>query len=128
MKLSKDTSISIGAYPTLLPSYAQGPTTDRTRVRNAIVEDRWRDLATQRASRTVAELAEGFKDVSFVSHGVQKTLAEDVREVGDSRELAQGLQHVIEEREGIEEARSPEFHDEGEEETGQRWYHSGFDL
>ncbi|CAO1622128.1 unnamed protein product [Parajaminaea phylloscopi] len=131
VQLSPDTSMSIGAYPTLLPSYAQGPVTDRMQVRNAVAEDNWRDLAAQRAYRTVAEVAEGVRDVSLAAQDVKETVAEGTREVQEGRKLAEQLHHVATEREEIDEAREQELRDEGEE-VGQgkteRWYHAGFDL
>lgn len=129
IQLSPDTSMSIGAYPTLLPSYAQGPATERTRTRNAIAEDRWRDLAVQRAYRTIAEVTEGVHDVAEAGRGVASAVSEGHRELREGRSLAKDLRHVAEERGEIEEARRTEQRENGEEmEEPDRWYHPGFDL
>ncbi|PWN30903.1 hypothetical protein BDZ90DRAFT_229893 [Jaminaea rosea] len=121
--LSPDTSLSIGAYPTLLPSYAQGPTTQRTRIRNAVVRNEWQGELKQRADETLEELGGAVAGVKVAARGVGEGVGE-VREMArESRELAGELREVRQEREEIID---DEEVDRGEREP--EWYHPGFDL
>ncbi|CAO1636147.1 unnamed protein product [Sympodiomycopsis kandeliae] len=125
-----DISISIGAYPSLLPSYAQGGSTRRTRVRNAVVQNEWQEILKSRADETIGEIANGVQGVKSViqqgAHAGKEFKAEVLDQVD---QVAQQVNEVTAERREIEHARE-EDHQQVDETRGEEfeWYHQGFDL
>lgn len=128
---SDDISISIAAFPTLLPTYAQGPETTRVQVRNAVVQNEVKQLVKNRADETLAELAVGASAVKSTAKQA-RDLAVDAKDgIQEARDLAGHLDHIADERDEIEEARV--IDEEGgkdleDQEEEMPWRHAGFDL
>lgn len=132
-------SVSIGAYPSLLPAYAQGSATRRVATRNAIVQDEWRGLVAKRADETVAELTKGARGISDLAQSSKDAVKGVARGAGQVRELAGRVEDSAVDRREIDEALreneqhqghasaqwTPEDYRLGENFP---WYHDGFDM
>ncbi|PWN20876.1 hypothetical protein BCV69DRAFT_277042 [Microstroma glucosiphilum] len=125
---TEDISISIGAYPTLLPVSAQGPETKRIQLRNAVVEDEWRELARVRAVDTWNEVAHIGGAATKTAGDARETIAAATDGVKEAQTIAAKIDHVADEREQIEETRRADGEAEPDDGTDEGWRHDGFDL
>ena len=125
----------------MLPIYAQGSSTHRVAVRNAVIQDEWRSLVANRATETLEQLSDGVQLARESQRVVRNAAQDTAKDVKMSKDLAQEVRDTADEQRDIQRAHRVDEDAEGEEEDDDDdrrvdtrrgdsfvWYHDAFDL
>lgn len=107
---------------------AQGPETKRIQLRNAVVQDEWRELARVRAVDTWNEVAHIGGAATEAASEARETLTAATDGVKEAQTIAAKIDHVADEREQMQETRKVDGEAEPDNGADEGWRHDGFDL